>query len=95
LQCSKPQDRGIGKFTHKHPDETDGFKVLDSANGAAFTHLNKGTAAQWGSQARPLEEGEPGYDTETGEIKIGDGETAFANLPAVNPSFKAGDVIIK
>ena len=47
----------------------------------ATIQIRKGTAAQW-AQANPiLANGEPGYITDTGRIKIGNGSTAFANLP--------------
>jgi hypothetical protein len=58
-------------------------------------NFNKGDTAHWATQARPLEEGEPGYNTETKDLKIGDGVTAFADLPSINPIFKVGDVYIR
>jgi hypothetical protein len=57
--------------------------------------LNQGDTAHWAAQVRPLESGEPGYNTETGDLKIGDGETAFLELPSINPIFKVGDAYIR
>lgn len=57
--------------------------------------LNKGDTAHWAAQVRPLEEGEPGYNTETGDLKIGDGVTAFLDLSSINPIFKVGGVYIR
>lgn len=41
----------------------------------------RGTAAQWASANPVLESGEPGLETDTGVLKIGDGTTAYASLP--------------
>lgn len=51
--------------------------------------VRRGTTAQWaaadaasaGDPERLLAAGEPGRDTDTGVLKIGDGETKFADLP--------------
>ncbi len=40
----------------------------------------RGTAAAWTSANPTLAAGEPGYETDTGKIKIGDGSTAWASL---------------
>jgi hypothetical protein len=39
-----------------------------------------GTASQWENEVRPRAVGEFGYNTDTKEIKIGDGNTAFMEL---------------
>jgi hypothetical protein len=57
--------------------------------------VNKGTSAEWTAQVRPLESGELGFNTDTGELKIGDGVHSFNSLSALNPSIKVGDVIIR
>ena len=44
--------------------------------------MNTGTSAQWANQARPLETGEFGYDSTTGELKIGNGTASWAQLPS-------------
>ncbi len=40
----------------------------------------RGTAAAWTSANPTLAAGEPGYETDTGKIKIGDGSTAWTSL---------------
>lgn len=41
----------------------------------------RGTAAQWRAAATVLAAGEPGYETDTGRHKIGDGTTPWGELP--------------
>jgi hypothetical protein len=38
------------------------------------------TAANWTAKNPVLAEGEPGFETDTGILKIGDGTTAWINL---------------
>lgn len=42
--------------------------------------LRRGTAAQWAAANPVLALGEPGYETDTKRVKIGDGATAWAAL---------------
>lgn len=42
----------------------------------------RGTAAQWAAADPVLAAGEPGYETDTGVFKIGDGATAWSSLSA-------------
>ena len=42
--------------------------------------LKRGTATEWTSGNPTLENGEPGYETDTGKIKYGDGSTAWTSL---------------
>jgi len=42
--------------------------------------LRRGTAAQWTAADPILAAGEPGFETDTGKHKIGDGVTAWAGL---------------
>ena len=53
--------------------------------------LRRGTAAQWAAAPVPLAEGEPGIATDTNILKIGDGTSLWAALPAVawNPEISA------
>lgn len=44
--------------------------------------LRSGTAALWASVNPVLAAGEPGYETDTGTFKVGDGITAWSALPA-------------
>jgi hypothetical protein len=47
---------------------------------ATQIQLRRGTAAQWTSANPTLSSGEPGYETDTGKFKIGNGSTAWASL---------------
>jgi hypothetical protein len=49
--------------------------------------FSRGTAAQWTSENPVLFLGEPGLETDTGRLKIGDGDTDWATLPY---SFESG-----
>ena len=42
--------------------------------------LRKDTSANWGSVNPVLLRGEPGFETDTGKLKIGDGSTAWSSL---------------
>lgn len=42
--------------------------------------LRRDTAANWAAANTVLADGEPGINTTTGQIKIGDGVTAWNNL---------------
>ena len=46
--------------------------------------LRRGTAAAWTSANPTLAAGEPGYETDTGKHKIGNGATAWASLAYVD-----------
>ncbi len=48
---------------------------------ATEIQLRRGSAADWTSEDPILAEGEPGYETDTGKIKYGDGVTAWSGLP--------------
>jgi len=43
--------------------------------------LRRGTAAFWTDENPVLHQGEPGYETDTGKLKFGDGETFWRELP--------------
>lgn len=47
----------------------------------ARMRVRRGTAAQWASANPVLLQGEIGYETDTGALRIGDGSTAFTSLP--------------
>lgn len=49
--------------------------------------LRKDTAENWGNKNPVLRKGEQGLETDTGIMKIGDGITAFNNLPGNNIYF--------
>jgi hypothetical protein len=50
--------------------------------------LRRGTKASWESANPTLAEGEPGFELDTGHIKIGDGSTSWNNLKYLhNPSY--------
>jgi hypothetical protein len=42
------------------------------------------TADNWTTANPTLAIGEPGFETDTGKLKIGNGETAWINLPYIN-----------
>jgi hypothetical protein len=43
--------------------------------------LRKGTAAAWASANPVLSAGEPGFETDTKKLKLGNGSTAWNSLP--------------
>lgn len=43
--------------------------------------LRRGTAAFWTDENPVLHQGEPGFESDTGKLKIGDGETFWRELP--------------
>lgn len=43
--------------------------------------LRRGTAGQWRNKNPVLDPGEPGFETDTGKLKIGDGSTSWGSLP--------------
>ena len=45
--------------------------------------VNQGTSTEWQSQVRTQESGEMGLSTDTRELKIGDGTTAFDDIPTL------------
>lgn len=45
--------------------------------------LRRGTAAQWATANTALSNGEPGYETDTGKFKLGDGSTLWNTLDYV------------
>lgn len=46
----------------------------------ANVQFRRGTAAQWTSANPVLAAGEPGFETDTGKFKVGDGSTAWTSL---------------
>ncbi|GHV45298.1 hypothetical protein FACS1894204_04060 [Synergistales bacterium] len=50
--------------------------------------VNKGSTTEWANQVRPLEAGEFGYNTDTKETKMGDGESDFPSLRTFGEEFK-------
>jgi hypothetical protein len=48
---------------------------------AAIIKLRRDTAANWASVNPVLASGEPGFETDTDKMKIGDGSTAYNSLP--------------
>ena len=45
--------------------------------------FRRGTAAQWTAANPTLSAGEPGFETDTGYAKLGDGSTAWTSLPYI------------
>jgi hypothetical protein len=55
--------------------------------------LRRDTEANWIAADTVLMSGEPGYSTDTGELKIGDGVTAWPLLPSyVGPTGATGSI---
>ena len=44
------------------------------------------TAANWAAENPVLAEGEPGFETDTGKLKMGDGATAWNSLDFISGS---------
>lgn len=61
--------------------------------------LRRGKAAEWSSVNPILAVGEPGFEIDTFKLKIGDGSTAYNDLPyiadaaAINSSVEEGSII--
>ena len=49
----------------------------------ARLQFRKGSTSEWLSNDPVLQEGEPGYDTDIGKLKIGDGQKVWSALPFV------------
>lgn len=47
--------------------------------------LRRGTAERWTSKNPILDEGEPGFESDTGLFKLGDGVTAWTDLDYFRP----------
>lgn len=47
-------------------------------------HLKRGLAARWVELNPVLDPGEPGFELDTFKLKVGNGETAWNDLPYVN-----------
>lgn len=57
--------------------------------------LKRGTAARWQELNLVLSAGEPGFELDTYRLKIGDGETAWNDLPYIGVgSGGGGDIIV-
>ena len=52
----------------------------------ATLQLKRGTATRWKELNLVLEAGEPGFVTDENRLKIGDGETAWNDLPYIGES---------
>jgi hypothetical protein len=54
--------------------------------------LRRGTKAAWAAANPILAEGEPGFETDTGKIKIGNGTRTWNALPAYDPATQIPDL---
>jgi hypothetical protein len=43
--------------------------------------IKRGSSKNWSKLTTPLADGQPGYDRESGQLKIGDGKTPWKDLP--------------
>ena len=53
-------------------------------------HWRRDTASDWTTANPTLLNGEPGYETDTGKFKLGDGSTAWTGLPYLSRTGPAG-----
>lgn len=60
--------------------------------------LRTGSATQWAASTRILAVGEPGVETDTGRIKVGDGTNLWSGLPwsgaAISKSTSNGSLMV-
>lgn len=56
----------------------------------AVIRLKRGTAAEWTSAKPVLKAGEPGFETDTGKLKIGNGINNWLTLPYVSSDSASG-----
>jgi hypothetical protein len=72
--------------------------VIELATEVKIITVNTGSSSEWENQARVMEVGEPGYNSDTKELKIGDGQSSFEELKPLGKggfaSIKVGDTII-
>jgi uncharacterized protein with beta-barrel porin domain len=52
--------------------------------------LRRDNSANWSENNPVLALGEPGYETDTGKLKVGDGSTAWNSLTEINPTGVTG-----
>ena len=53
--------------------------------------LKRGLAAKWQELNLVLDPGEPGFELDTYRLKIGDGQTAWNDLPYISYNGTGGD----
>lgn len=53
--------------------------------------VRRGTSSEWTDTNPTLGPGEPGYETDTRKMKIGDGSTSWASLNYLDGSGSGGD----
>ena len=46
--------------------------------------IRRGSTSSWNAQENPLAAGQPGYNKDTHELKIGDGESLWNELPSIS-----------
>jgi len=61
---------------------------------AVTIQLRRGTAAQWATANTVLAEGELGYETDTGFIKVGDGATAYNSITSYAVEGSLADISV-
>lgn len=59
----------------------------------ALLRFRRGTAAAWTSANPTLSSGEPGYETDTGQVKMGDGSTAWTSLDYLTGDTGGGETV--
>ena len=53
--------------------------------------LKRGTAERWQELNLVLDQGEPGFELDTYRLKVGDGQTAWNDLPYIDGKREIGD----
>jgi hypothetical protein len=76
----KADESGLEFTTPSGLSSVDGGTVPTEITAIQFY---RGTAAAWTSNNPTLASGKPGFETDTGKLKIGDGTTAWTSLPYV------------
>lgn len=61
---------------------------------ATQIQVRKGTAATWTTANPTLAAGEPGYETDTGKLKVGDGTTAWTSLAYLTLGTQATNTLV-
>lgn len=55
--------------------------------------LRRDTAANWSTYNPTLSAGEPGFETDTGKLKIGDGRNSWSSLDYISGNQQASPII--
>lgn len=62
---------------------------------ASRIQIRRDTTANWAAEDPILAQGEFGFDTDTGAVKLGDGATAWSSLAAMTTAGELADYLLK